>query len=160
MHRYRRAGALVCWAWAACHIAAVFIGAWHDEHELRAEARLLLDLVCTLPRGYAAGSALIRCDEARAVLAGGPLPIVAFERAGVRLVTDALAAARREVGAMVRVIGLLGAATAATLILAQSVATSIGARSRRAYEYGATSDMRRALSEAVINFGTDHTKED
>ena len=160
MHRYRRACTILCWVWAGCHIAAVLMGAWHDECELRAEAKLLMELVCTMPRGYAAGSSLIRCDDARAILAGGPLPLVVFERAGVRLVTDALAAARREVGAMVRVLGLMGAAAAAVLIFAQSAATSVHTWSRRSYERGATSEMRRSLSEAVINFGQDHTKEE
>ena len=159
MHRYRWAGALLCWVWSACHIASVLLCSWHDESELRAEAALLMDRVCIMPRGYAAGSTLIRCDEARSILAGGPMPLVVFERAGVRLVMDALAATRREVGAMVRVLGLLGAATAAVLLLAQSASLSMRTWSRHVYEQGATSPMRRAMAEAVVCLDQD-TKED
>ena len=150
----------LCWAWAASHIAGVFLSAWHDERELRSEANLLMDRVCSkLLRGYGAGSSLLRCDEARAVLGSGPTLLIVFERAGVNLVTNTLAAARREIGAFLRVLGLLGAMTTAILLLAETAAKSASDWARRAYEQREMSSMRRAKCETAVVLG-DGLKED
>lgn len=145
---------LLCWVWSASHVAGVFLSAWHQERELRSEANLLMDKVCTqLLRGYGAGSYLIRCDEARAVLGSGPMMLVVFERAGVNLVTNTLAAARREIGAFIRVVGLLGAIATAILLVAESVAQAAKDWKRRMYEHRETSAMRRSAGESLVFIG-------
>lgn len=150
----------LCWAWAVTHVVGVFLSAWHAERELRSEAKLLMDKVCTkLYRGYGAGSALLRCDDARAVLGAGPMLLVVFERAGVNLVTGTLAAARREIGAFLRVVGLLGAMTTAVLLLAETASKSTRDWARQVYEQRAESAMRKSAGESLIYMG-DGVKED
>jgi len=156
-----------------------------------------MDNVCnTIPRGYNAGSSLLRCDDARAVLGAGPLLLVVFERAGVRLhygvsiwiapyllgqhahdsllpllgqhahrfpkphqvnlVVDTLASARREIGAMLRVLGLFGAVTTGLLLVAESVATAARNWSRRNYEQQFSgSIMRKSKEETLIDLKDD-----
>ena len=127
--------------------------ALHNERELRAEAQLLLDTVCTMPRGYAAGSSLIRCDEYRAILGAGPLALVVFERTGINIALNTFAAARHELFAFLRTVGLAGAIILAILLIGQSLSEYAATVSRRAYEQSTTSPMRRAACETAVAMG-------
>ena len=140
---------VLCWAWSLAHVTSVVLRSWHDESSLRSEAAMLVARICTAPGGYSAGSALIRCDDARAVLAAGPMALIVFERAGVRLVSDTLGAARRELGALLRVLGLAGALVMALLPVADSAACAVTTWSTRRAEQAATSEMRRCKDQSV-----------
>lgn len=166
MHIDRRTQRIVCavlWAWFASHVVRVGISVLHSERELRAEARLLLDSVCTMPRGYAVGSSLIRCDEYRAILAAGPVALVVFERTGINIVANTFAAARHELYACLRTIGLAGAIILAILLIGQSMSDYGVAVSRRMYEQTVLSPMRRVAGETAVGMGDGYeggTKED
>lgn len=138
------------WTWSIAHLLGCFYHEMFEERELRAEARLLLDRVCLLPRGYPAGSSLIRCDEARSILGAGPLLLVALQRTGGAVVLDALAAARREVSAALRVVGLLGAAVAAVLVAAQILAMRCSEWCRRDREEKEGSEFRRSKESSFV----------
>ena len=137
--------------WAACHVAVCLWHAFSEETELREEARLLVDRICSLPRGYAAGSTLLRCDEARAVLGAGPKALIVFERAGRMIVIDAFAAARREVVALVRLLGFVGAAALALLVIAQHASTALSDWGCRKNELAATSEAHRTKGAAFVS---------
>lgn len=140
----------VLWALAALRVVSCCFRGLHDERELRSEASLLLNQVCDIPRAASAGSTLIRCDEAKAVLAQGPLWLVAIERALTYLVVDTLAAARREVCAALQAVGMLGAVTIAAIL---AVRTVVERWKRRAWEFQeshSTSDMFKIKNSAIV----------
>jgi hypothetical protein len=146
----RQACLVVLWAFAALRVISCFFRAWHDENELRGEALLLIRQVCDIPRHHAVGSTLIKCDEARSVLGGGPLPLVVAERALSYLILGTLSAARREVGAFLQTVGLVGAIGLAIIFTVRSVLMK---RSRRQWEKDqceAASEMFRARSSAIV----------
>ena len=140
----------VFWAWAVAHVLSCVWCAYAAESDLRGEARLLIERVCSTPRGYSVGSSIIRCDEARAILGAGPLPLVVFERAGRTMLVDALAAARREISALLRMIGLFGAFASALLIVARALAQRLSVWRQEDREKDC-SDMCRAKQSMRIN---------
>lgn len=148
---FQDAAKIALWSWAAAHVATCFWRAWSGEVELRSEARLLLDRVCG--EGISLGSALIRCDEARAIVAAGPLPLIAFEAAGRRLMLDTLAAARRELAALARTLGLIGAVFSAMFLVARHFAVRAGVWNQCIKE-SSLSEMKRAKHASFINMGS------
>lgn len=146
----RQASLAVLWAFASLRVISCFFQAWHDENELRGEALLLLRQVCDIPRHHAVGSTLIKCDEARSVLGGGPLPIVVAERALSYLILGTLSAARREIGAFLQTVGLVGAIGLAIVLSVRSVLLKRSARLWEKEQREATSEMFRARSSAIV----------
>ena len=146
----RQASLVVLWAFAALRVISCFFRAWHDENELRGEAQLLLRQVCDIPRHHAVGSSLIRCDEARSVLGGGPLPLVVAERALSYLILGTLSAARREVGAFLQTVGMLGAIGLAVVFTVRSVLMKRSLRRWEKEQREATSEMYRARTTAIV----------
>ena len=71
---------------------------------------------------------------------GGWLPLVVFERTGRQLAPGMLGALRRELGAMIRAIGILGAAVSILFVVAQHVAA-------RTYEWGVAAREKTDNSE-------------
>lgn len=138
------------WALATLRVVSCVFRGFHDERELRGEASLLLNQVCDIPRASSVGNTLIRCDEAKAVLAQAPLIIVAVERALVYLVIDTLAAARREVGAFLQALGFFGAIAVGGAVC---IRTWIAKRRRKRWEFdqmGASSEMFKARTSTVV----------
>ena len=87
--------------------------------------------------------------------------IAALERAGASIVQDALAAARREAAAALRVLGLAGAAVALALAAARMFIEDASAKARFRYEQGVSSEMRRAKATSIVDFsGVTHEEDD
>jgi hypothetical protein len=67
---------LVCacalWAWLCLHTTTAFAANWREERELKAEANMLLDNMCSLPRSFPISGSLIKCDEVRAAAPAPP----------------------------------------------------------------------------------------
>lgn len=133
----------MCWTWALAHVANESAAAWHTERELRAEAAVLLDRVCSLPRNFPAGGTLIRCDDARAVMGRGPIAFVAAERAAAALIKDLVEAARHEVGALLRAFGFAGALISAAYVVTGQLACRAKVWGVEAHERAHASDVYR-----------------
>ena len=133
------------------HVISCIWAAYSQETELRGEARLLIETLCSTPRGYSASSSLIRCDDARVVLGAGPLALVVFEQAGRRLVLDALAAARREVASIVRTLGLLGAVGSALVLVVRGMMVRINDWRQCEAEH-TFSKMHHAKQSSIVSF--------
>ena len=152
--------AVVCWTWALAHVANESAAAWHSERELRSEARVLLEMVCSLPRSFPAGSSLIRCDEARAVMARGPIAFVAAERAAAALIKDLVAAARHEVGALLRAFGFAGALLSAAVVVSSRLSHRVKLWGLEQNERVYASDVYRTRGAMYLPMGTGKVAED
>lgn len=140
----------VLWSLAGLRIVTCAFRALHDERELRGEAALLLNQVCDIPRSHAVGSTLIRCDEAKAVLAQGPLWLVSLERTLSYIVLDTLAAARREVWALINTLTMFGFLAAGAVLALQVWAARRRTRRWEFDQIHAASDMFKARTSAVV----------
>lgn len=99
---------ILSWVWFFAHCFVIFAQEVRTNRELRVEALLLLEGVCSLPRSYPISGKLIRCDEARDIASARYVVVTAVERTAARLMKDLVWTVREEASITMRSLGVLG----------------------------------------------------
>jgi len=147
------------WAWATLHGAATYFALLRRERDLRAEALWLLSSACDVARSAPMSGELLRCDDARAIVARWPR-LVAGERAAAAVLRTLVDGARREIAAALRALGALGLLGWFGLLAWRVSSERARDRLRVRYERDAVSPLWRSQRTTVVPIAWDDHEEE